>query len=147
MHETRYRGRRLSFLSIIILGLGIYFLLQFTWFDVRFVPIMVSLVFLLFILPAIISSRRHRRTRHPSYERKQYEIYTPTPSPYKPADSYERTEHSASYSERQDFSPTMKKNPSVINIRPNFCNFCGIIVLIVDMNLISHFPLFLIFQI
>ena len=125
MHKTRYRGRRVSFLSIIILGLGIYFLLQFTWFDVRFVPLMVILVFFLFILPAITSSRRHRRTNRPSYERKQYEIYTPTPSPYKSVDSYERTEETASYTEKQASTPTITNSTPVTSVRPNFCNFCG----------------------
>ncbi len=124
MHNSRYRGRRLSFLSIILLGLGIYFLFQFTWFDVRFIPLMVILVFFLFILPAITSSRRHRRTHRPTYEEKQYEIYTPTPSPYKPVDSYERTEETAGYTEKQTFTPTTNSSP-VTSVRPNFCNFCG----------------------
>lgn len=124
MHETRYRRRRLSFLSIILLGLGIYFLFQFTWFDVRFIPLMVFLVFFLIILPAIANSRRHRRTHRPIYEKKQYEIYTPTPSPYKPVDSYERTEETAGYTEKQTFTPITNSSP-VTSVRPNFCNFCG----------------------
>ncbi|NHK31895.1 MAG: zinc ribbon domain-containing protein [Asgard group archaeon] len=125
MHKTTYRRRRISFLSIILLGLGIYFLLRFTWFDVRFVPILVSIVFLLFVLPAILSSRRHRTTHRSVQERKQYEIYTPTPSPYKPVHSYERTDESTNYSNRQEFMPTVNNIQPATSVRPNFCNFCG----------------------
>ena len=124
MHKTRHT-RRIPFLSIFILGLGIYFLFQFLWFDVRFIPLIISLIFLLIILPAAINSRRYRRTHRPSYERKQYEIYTPTPSPYKPQGLYERNNESTSHSEQQDFTPSMKMNPPIANSRANFCNFCG----------------------
>jgi hypothetical protein len=85
---------------------------------------MVGIVFLLFVFPAIISTRSHRRIHRPVQERKQYEIYTPTPSPYKPVHAYERTDDTST-SEKQEFMPAVNYVQSINSARPNFCNFCG----------------------
>ena len=86
---------------------------------------MVSIILLLFILPAILGSRRYRRTERPVQERKQYEIYKPTPSPYKPVHHYERVEESSTYSEKQEYIPAVNYIQPTTSVRPNFCNFCG----------------------